>query len=66
MNNRCFVCDLAAEDVFVVARRDGSNYKVPVCVRCSDEFIRSRAEPVRSAHELIDIRNNFRRRAELS
>jgi hypothetical protein len=66
VTSRCFVCDLVAEDAFPVARRDGTTYTVPICRRCFEELIRARREPIRSAHELIDIRNSFRRRAEVS
>jgi hypothetical protein len=59
VSGACFICDQQANDVLVISRLDRTAYDVPMCEACLIETdVLSRS--IRWAHELIDVRNEYR------
>jgi len=59
VSSLCFICDRQANDVLVISRLDTTSYDVPMCEACLIETdVRSRS--IRLAHQLIDVRNEYR------
>ena len=59
MRGDCFICNRQADDAFVVGRFDGSTYDVSMCAVCLAD-LKLGSPPIRQAHKLIDLRNDYR------